>query len=156
MRGIRIALILLALAGCDERAAAPEEPQSSWPETMNDLENNPAGQYDATREWMLEDMSLLGTGREQAREAARAYVLARDPGARIKGMATLSITGNLFLVGVDTGKPQGEDLLVRRFFDDSGQSYWKAQPLTETLARAITGHESRALQRDLEISREPE
>ena len=148
MRAICIAIAALALAACDEGLEQPERQAEADTAVLDPMEGT-AGQYDSRREWMLEDVALLGVGRERAREAARAYAVNAVPGAQVRGMATLAITGNLYLVSVDLafgGQDQEIDLIARRYFDDEGETYWKAHPLTAELAGAITGYETRALQ----------
>lgn len=144
MRIVFAFVSILALAACDE------SPKRSGANSDNaNLEQSAPKVYDPEEEGLSEELSFFDRGRDDAREAARAYVLTTLPGAQVHGMATLSVTGNLYLIGVDLvsgGQGQEIDLIARRYFDDVGGSYWKAQPLTADLARALAGYETRALQ----------
>jgi hypothetical protein len=78
--------------------------------------------------------------RLHVRQAVVDYVRAHMPQWKVNGVSLVSYTGNLYLAGVDASanrRQQSVNLVVRFYVADSGDAYWKAEPLDSNLAKAI-------------------
>ena len=113
----------------------------------------------AQREWLDE----MGSGfddndRQTIRELAETYVRAQVLGCTVRGISTMPFTGNLFLVGVDLScgnERKTAELGARRFYPPDGTSpYWKVEPLTPTLSRALSGYAVKKLEGEVEAEYE--
>lgn len=88
------------------------------------------------------------------RELAEPYVRAQIPGCEVRGVSTMPFTGNLFFVGVDISCREERttaELVARRFYPaDGSPPYWKVEPLTPTLSRALSGYAVKKLEGEAE------
>jgi hypothetical protein len=75
-----------------------------------------------------------------AREAVTEYVKTNLPKLKIEGISLLSYTGNLYIASVDLSdkeKHQTVSLIVRMYVKESGDTYWKADKLSEDDKRLL-------------------
>ena len=129
------------LTACDDQPKEQaEQPRESRPQA-----------YSPTDEWIAETVSeLLGEGRAEARAAAGLYAQGLWPSWGVRGITSLTVAGNFYLVGVDItsgGEHRTLNLVVRLYFTEGGDSYWKAEPLTEELAAVLSGYQIGRLRR---------
>lgn len=79
--------------------------------------------------------------RMEARQAAAAYAKTVLPDWNVKGMSSREYAGHEFTVYVDIEKGNQKNVLsldVRRFFPDSGTSYWRAMPIDQKLLSELS------------------
>lgn len=110
-----VVLILLAANACDNPKPATKPP------------TDPAAHAAAEEEKATVLDVVTGKSRYGARTAAREYVVATSPGARIRGLSAVYIDPNNFVVAVDLAEPQRGVLILvaRQFFgDDEGADVW--------------------------------
>lgn len=80
--------------------------------------------------------------RMEARKAAADYARAAFPSLTVRGVAAVAYTGNLYIVGVDLSSDKEHKTVTvvsRLFITDSGETYWKAEPLTPEIGHALSG-----------------
>jgi predicted Zn-dependent protease len=90
--------------------------------------------------------------RLEAREAVAEYVKSNLPKHKIKGVSLLSYTGNLYIANVDLSegeKHQTVSLIVRMYIKENGETYWKADKLSEDDKRLLISRKAYELKRRL-------
>jgi hypothetical protein len=142
-------LCLLALTLACVRSADREEQRS---ETATSRQHE---------EWFDEMVGDIGEeNRETIRGLAQEYAHTQIPGSIVRGVSTTLFTGNLYLVSVDVMKDDvvlTMDLVARRFYppDPAKTPYWRVDPLSPNLSRALSGVAAKRIEREKEASTEP-
>ena len=83
---------------------------------------------------------LENTVRKEARQAVTEFIASKLPAWKIKGMSSKVFEDNIVWVAVDIekdGKGGVLNLAVRKFFPESGEPYWKAFLLDNTLKQQL-------------------
>lgn len=153
-------VFVLLLAGCptEEKQTPQEQPDQAFSEEIDEI----TGQF--------------GSARQIIRREAQVYIEKEMPQYNVEGVATTSFTGNLYFVGVDVisgDERKTVNLLARRFYPVSSTSlkigknqadplglfeddpatppYWKVEPLTPELSRALSGYAVKKLEKETEF-----
>lgn len=78
--------------------------------------------------------------RIKAREAVVEYVKNNLPKQKIEGVSLLSYAGNLYVASVDLSENEKHrtiSLIVRMYVKENGETYWKADKLSEDDKRLL-------------------
>lgn len=133
-----------------EELATPSPTSSALP--PEDL-----GTRVAREEALSQSLDYSGDGtfdrnRKAVREAARQFAVTEIPKWTLRGIASQPYESNVFWVDVDLENGQQKwvlSLVVKRFFSETGESYWRAFPINRHLASQLHYAHDVELQRQL-------
>ncbi|GEM_PF-6666278 len=139
MKIIFLILLLWFLTACttqtveNTNSATKQMPSPSPKPSPSPLANDPTA----------EEYYLQYADNPDDRIAVRKAVAEFTKNQEVKGTNVIALTGNVYLVGVDTGR-RPLNLVVRAFMDKDGKLYWKAELLTPPLSNILRLNQNQA------------
>jgi hypothetical protein len=130
---ITICFTIVVISACGGASNSNSAPATPSPKS------NALLVADSEGDFQQED-DFPNTMRAEVRETVTDTVKAKLPSWTIKGIATEPYQHNVFWVAVDiekAGKSVVINLVVKRFFPESGNAYWKAILANESLKQQL-------------------
>jgi hypothetical protein len=156
---MRLALIIILTLSLTTVAACGKSPTVS--ETATSPSPTPIPESPAARVARLEDEFQNADDddnkmRAEVREAVTEYVKNKLPRWTIKGLSTQPYQGNIFWVDVDLKNDNQVavvSLSARKFFSDSGDSYWRVTLLDKALGDRLRDLDDTNLLKELNAAK---
>jgi hypothetical protein len=138
-----LSLVVFAFAcnGRPEETKAPSEAREA-----KQPEKELTSEEKAVQEEMFKEEFEFLSGLEdrmQARQAIKSYIKELFPRSNITGIALLSYGRTLYEAGVDlssSGQRRTLNLVVRLYVADSGESYWRVEPMSPDVAQSLSSY----------------
>jgi hypothetical protein len=137
---VTVFLLFVAL-GCSDSRPDAESANTATPKASPTSSPRSAQYSAAFDEEIAQDVDDIDN-RIEARKAAADYARTTLPSFEVRGVAAVAYTGNLYIVSVDlTWDKEHKTVTVvsRLFITESGETYWKAEPLTPEIGHALSG-----------------
>jgi len=154
---LTVSLLLIAI-GCNTKQVPPSPSPTPTPRPSPSPEEpkERAAKREAVEQNLadqnLADQNFPEISRSPVRDAATQFVKTELPTWTLKGISTEAYESNTFWADVDieSGKRNRIlSLIVKRFYPDNGDPYWKAFPVSDSRASRIHAAHDAEIKRQL-------
>jgi predicted Zn-dependent protease len=139
MKTIALILLLCCLViGCGSSQLPAQTANTTPSPKPSPSPRTPQQKSAIAEQYLQEDED--SDNRIEVRKAVVEYVKSNLSNQKIEGVSLLSYTGNLYIASVDLSekeKRQTISLIVRMYVKENGETYWKADKLSEDDKRLL-------------------